>query len=195
MDQKKSLIVASSVVVIVLAGAVLYFAVNNKPAPAASPTQNSNEQADTSAIKSNVKNPADANTAENDAKASVDEFAILAKLIQTYPEAKFSKQQDASFEWRDDNGDVLGTLQGKSVTAINTTNLGLSDEGSFFEKAGFKQSVGNGADGTKGGQQGFSNGESVCLYEYTITGEDKNATTKDPLIYDLKISCAKNPAK
>lgn len=102
----------------------------------------------------------------------------------------FSQPEDASFEWRDaESGSE--EVAGKSIATEDVTGgRGMLDEGGFFEKQGFRQDVHNGADGVEGGQQGFSKGKTVCLFEYMIKGEDKDSIEKDNLIYDIKISCA-----
>ncbi len=187
MEQKKNMIAAAVVLIAIAAAA--YLSMGKAEEKAAAPAAETGSQ---SAADSSISDSY-SDSEEEDAKdsESVDsgDFAILEKLVDAYPNTDFSSQQDVSFEWMTASGSSPLEMEGKSIEASGIA--GRIDFDNFFEKAGFKEDLDNAADGTTNGQQGFSDGSAVCLYEYASKGESEETDEESSPIYNIKISCAK----
>lgn len=184
MEQKKIVIMAAAMLII-LAGAFAYLGMKDRDKKDASPSAENDIQTEED---SSIADPYSEESPEELEETGNGGFAALEQLVDAYPNMDFTTQQDTSFEWMTGSGDSPQRLTGKSIEAYGIA--GHVDLKNFFEKAGFEEDLDNAADGTTNGQQGFSDGEIVCLYEYTSKGESEDEIDGGSLIYDIKISCA-----
>ncbi len=185
MEQKKIVIMAAAVLII-LAGAFSYLASDKDTRKDdASIAEDDSEGGEDSSISDSYSEEKDT---EGFKEATGGDFAVLEKLVDAYPNTDFTAQQEVSFDWMTGSGDLPKKLEGKSIEAVGL--VGRVDFGNFFEKTGFEEDLDNAADGTTNGQQGFSDGEIACLYEYTSQGVSEDEADGGSLLYDIKVSCA-----
>lgn len=183
--EKKKIVIAAAALLLILAGISAYRGEDKgTEEDVASVGEYNSRTEEESSISDSYSQERDMT---DSTAAGSGSFAILEKLVDAYPNMDFTNQQDVSFDWMTGSGGSQ-KLEGKSIEAAGVA--GRVDLSNFFEKAGFEEDLGNTADGTANGQQGFSDGETACLYEYTSQGESVEGAGKDSLLYDIKVSCA-----
>ncbi|GEM_PF-3062752 len=191
MEQRK-IVIATLAVVVILAGAALYMGKKGEETANTQIMEGGEQSGQETATSSYSE---ERNAEESNESAETEGFAILEKLVDAYPDIDFTKQASGSFEWVTDSGDSPLKLSGMSIQAIGVSSR--PDLSGAFEKAGFKEDLDNTADGTASGQQGFSDGGTVCLYEYASESNSEDAAgTGDGAedeghSSDIRISCAK----